>query len=314
MGRIRLLALALTFAWPAGDAMAEASLRISTRINADAGPGAVLSGPDRVHQSLGQSDGSLSAKGTAEAKHGFLAFSGKTQAFTEQAVQSNAVEAVIEASFADSVTFLGAPAGTVLRVGYSLYTESSISALCLGEASPRTFCASSGYEASLTFAGTNTTFSFHASQATDGFSVVTGSVDGDEGFYPLGSFEREALVEAGAPIALRASVRVQVNAGAEDVLAGFSAVSLGTLYWAGITSVTSLDGAPVDYTLTSLSGTDYRQSVSAIPEPSAWLLLLIGLAVVGATSRRRTASLRVPCPIQDRRPPHEQPDHRAAGR
>jgi hypothetical protein len=62
-----------------------------------------------------------------------------------------------------------------------------------------------------------------------------------------------------------------------------------SLYWGGIQAFAA-DGSEItDFTVTSDSGTDWRQSFipSAVPEPSAPVLFMIGLAAVGARALRR---------------------------
>lgn len=61
-----------------------------------------------------------------------------------------------------------------------------------------------------------------------------------------------------------------------------------SVYWDGIAAVTTLDGTTVDYTVSALSGTDYRMSLAPIPEPASYALMTLGLAAVGWRARRRT--------------------------
>ena len=66
-----------------------------------------------------------------------------------------------------------------------------------------------------------------------------------------------------------------------------------TLYWAGITGLTTPAGVPILFDLTSESGTDYRQSFApAVPEPSTALLLLCGLAALLPPLRKRRVRIQ----------------------
>ncbi|MCL4790519.1 MAG: hypothetical protein KJ040_00530 [Gammaproteobacteria bacterium] len=66
-----------------------------------------------------------------------------------------------------------------------------------------------------------------------------------------------------------------------------------TLGWGGITAITTADGTPVDYQLTSGSGVDWTQSaVAPVPLPgSAWLLITGVAALAARAGRRRAAKL-----------------------
>lgn len=64
-----------------------------------------------------------------------------------------------------------------------------------------------------------------------------------------------------------------------------------SLYWGGIKQVTDSEGNVVDYSITSASGTDYRQSfipstTAPVPEPDTYALMMAGLGVLGAAARR----------------------------
>jgi len=70
-----------------------------------------------------------------------------------------------------------------------------------------------------------------------------------------------------------------------------------SLYWNGISSVTDGNGRAVTaYSLTSDSGTDWTRNfaVSPVPEPATWAMMLGGLGLLGAaTKRRRVHPLQV---------------------
>ena len=61
-----------------------------------------------------------------------------------------------------------------------------------------------------------------------------------------------------------------------------------SLYWAGISSVTDSAGNPVEFGLSSASGSNYLNSfVSSVPELPSGVLLSRGLAIMGASARRK---------------------------
>lgn len=69
-----------------------------------------------------------------------------------------------------------------------------------------------------------------------------------------------------------------------------------SVYWGGILSVQDATGKDVDYSLRSLSGTDYSRSFTpaqadpTVPEPSIGLLLLSGLAAAAVRRKRGRTS------------------------
>ena len=91
---------------------------------------------------------------------------------------------------------------------------------------------------------------------------------------------KQIAKESGGYLALRNGVPMS-NIG--------STVDLGhTMFWDGFLGVTDSSGSPVnDYSLSSDSGFDYRHSAVPVPEPSAPLMMLVGLGLVGGLARRR---------------------------
>ncbi len=63
------------------------------------------------------------------------------------------------------------------------------------------------------------------------------------------------------------------------------------MYWDGIATITTHDDTAVDYTVTALSGADYRVSFAPIPEPATVLLMAPGLALPIRLEARRRAAL-----------------------
>jgi len=63
-------------------------------------------------------------------------------------------------------------------------------------------------------------------------------------------------------------------------------------YWGGIIGVTDEQGNAIsDYSLISTSGTDYSKSfaptVSAVPEPTSWAMMIMGVGLAGGILRRQ---------------------------
>jgi hypothetical protein len=99
------------------------------------------------------------------------------------------------------------------------------------------------------------------------------------------------------PIVFGQSAKLQIDLGvlvrAQAYYGGTTAIAKtdSLVWWGGITQVTDSTGQAIDYTVTSLSGFDYRQGIptpaAAVPEPASWALLAAGLAVAGGVARRR---------------------------
>ena len=63
-------------------------------------------------------------------------------------------------------------------------------------------------------------------------------------------------------------------------------------YWGGVSDVVDADGNTVAFSITSASGTDYRQSfipstTAPVPEPETSALMMAGFGVLGAVARGR---------------------------
>lgn len=225
-------------------------------------------------------------------EHGALRFSGRGVAspFVFDLPARNLVSAVLEAEFEDSLIFGGAPVGTSLRVSHAYVTRGSIRTACTGESTERVGCAARSWELVADFGSDRLTLTDSHSRDADGRVFGTGSVDSASGVSPYGLFTHLVDVTAGAPVAIRAVALGQVSAGSLAMVPGASFLDFNDsgIFWAGIQSVQFPDGSPVDHTLTSASGIDYRESLAPVPEPSTWASLLAGIGVLGALLRGRT--------------------------
>ena len=118
----------------------------------------------------------------------------------------------------------------------------------------------------------------------------------------LGAFTFEQIVYSGLPVTLRLSAGANVSITTHDMCAqsvsycttiagGASAVAksdfMHTFSWGGVQGVSLADGSALnlaDLRVSADSGLDYRVA-QAVPEPSAYALLLAGLCVVGIRRR-----------------------------
>jgi hypothetical protein len=125
--------------------------------------------------------------------------------------------------------------------------------------------------------------------ASDG--VYIHSADGSPGD-PFGSYLIHADVQSG----VASEFDLILTISASTLHGGTATADLAhSFYWGGIQSVT-LSGAPVSYTLTSASGTDWTRSfipATAAPEPAGGLVvavLLAGMWLFRRIARERAAA------------------------
>jgi len=97
----------------------------------------------------------------------------------------------------------------------------------------------------------------------------------------------------GLPVAIGVTLAASVDlTGLNNGSANGHFDLLHSAAWGGILSVSDGTGVlvvPQGYALSSASGTDYRGAISAIPEPGAWLLLLLGAGALGTAGTLRAA-------------------------
>jgi len=63
-----------------------------------------------------------------------------------------------------------------------------------------------------------------------------------------------------------------------------------TITWAGVTNLRDALGNPIEtFDITSLSGTDYRNAITPVPEPAGVLLWLAGLAALAGRVRMKSS-------------------------
>ena len=149
-----------------------------------------------------------------------------------------------------------------------------------------------------------------------GLSNFTGSLQGNERFYygktsfidaPLGysagptgypGYFEMTLGEA-TPITLAMLARTAVGCSGPQGCYWNGGWVTGTIdmsvAWGGISAVTLLDGTALQgFSLTSLTGADWRQAgTAAVPEPASWAMMVGGFGLVGGLVRRRRASAAV---------------------
>lgn len=122
-----------------------------------------------------------------------------------------------------------------------------------------------------------------------GESAITATVNGEPG-NPYGDHVLIALV------ALNSTAYLSFDVFGQQGLEGWwgsgssgsASYDLGnSIYWGGISQVTTLDGKPLDVTISSSSGTDYFKSyIPAVPEPASVSLVMAGMAALLITRRR----------------------------
>jgi len=92
--------------------------------------------------------------------------------------------------------------------------------------------------------------------------------------------------------ATTAADRVPTQGGGSVDSEAKASVNYGnTVYWGGIESVTGANGAPIT-TFTALSADGFNYAVGVVPEPSALVLMLVGLTAVGARVQRQVKRQR----------------------
>ncbi len=114
-----------------------------------------------------------------------------------------------------------------------------------------------------------------------------------------GTFQVRVPFADGVPTYLDVRIMCESYGGAEPGDSGGGACDMShSVYWGGVDHVTDLNGNVLSGVgVNSASGFDYSQSYfgqpAAVPEPSAWALLIGGLGLAGGALRRRSEGWRV---------------------
>lgn len=299
MGRFLPLSLSLTLVCASIAAHATVSMSQSHNLNGDIGPTHAEEAVDHVqfgtgrgnllHPGLG-SEVPFQPLGSALLgfiDNGAMRVSGEALMRPFGGRDSNFISASLEASFDDSLTFGGVAVGTSLRVSYSYITRGSILTACRGTTSESLDCATASWEFVAQFGSDRLTLTDAQTRTADGRVSNTRSVDSTLEVSPYGIFTHQVEVIAGQPVQIGANARAVVSAASTSDVRGYSTFNLedGGIFWGGIHSVSLTDGTLVEYTLTSDSGTNYRESLAPVPEPSTWTSLLVGIGLLAVLHR-----------------------------
>ena len=128
---------------------------------------------------------------------------------------------------------------------------------------------------------------------TSGFSSAI--KDGQNVVSVLGTTQYTVPFAFDTPFSLAMDLSLEVNAEAFwEATSRLGIDATHSFDWAGINQVTDSAGNLVDFSLSSASGTDYRQSfvpsvTAPVPEPEAYAMLMAGLGFLGVIARRRSS-------------------------
>jgi hypothetical protein len=221
-----------------------------------------------------------------------------------------------------SSTF-GYPGVTGMSLGYRAFGDGSaqfidsfvITAPGVQVGTPGTLTGTFRVDGGLGTTASGTRFNSPGSQANAALSLALGSVGATPNASMGAGFGTGAEFAAGdiptsitlvtpflfgVPIDISAKIAGGASSAADGVQteAGYfnseakASVNYGnTVYWGGIQSVTGANGAPIT-TFTALSADGFNYAVGVVPEPSALVLMLVGLTAVGARVQRQVKRQR----------------------
>lgn len=131
-------------------------------------------------------------------------------------------------------------------------------------------------------------FGSQASNTGPGFINVLAAIDGGA-FTQVGSFALEGGTNLSQALTLTAPVTGRERIDFRFVAASNTSANGGTIGSGGTLRVTNFQPTAANTAFT-IDGA--LNQVAAVPEPSAWAMMILGVGLVGASMRRRKSSVR----------------------